>query len=189
MPLNCSITLSAPEGSTNTNSAITVGVLDTSRQLVSSPPTLSMTLSISAAVVPGAKFCATMTTGAEAAPLILRPAPPPLPFAKLLLLREPTSGRVDEGREGTVASEMSLRRRLSGAAAPGRVLRELLLRGRDELCGLLTPTRLARLPVRPLGPADGALERRPLPRSFWARFSAAFFLRPAFRQRHALKNK
>lgn len=58
-PLNVSITFSAPARSTNIISAITVGCEATSLQFVMSPPTLCITLSMSAAVVPGAKFCAT----------------------------------------------------------------------------------------------------------------------------------
>lgn len=172
-PLNCSITLSAPAASTNTISAITVGLAATSRQLTSSPPTLFITLSISAAVVPGAKFCATITSGAVAAPRILSPA---LPFTTPLLLRDPTSGRVEEGREGR--SIRSLRRRVRGATFE-RGLRGVLARGREEL-RLEMPTREARLFWRgeALGPVGGALERRPLlERSFWASASACRFLR------------
>ena len=77
-PLNVATTFAAPSSSRKIISAMTVGKLDTSLQLDISPPMLYITLSISAAVVPGAKFCAITTfvgAGTAAAPLMLKPEP------------------------------------------------------------------------------------------------------------------
>lgn len=69
------MTASAPDFSTKPISAMTVGADATSLQYVSCPPTLCITLSMSAAVVPGTKLCAITTYGPAAAPLKLKPPP------------------------------------------------------------------------------------------------------------------
>ena len=70
--------LSAPSLLSNTISAMTIGLDFSSRQLLTTPPTGVIAFSISAAVVPGAKFCA-MTTNGPASPRIVIPLlkPPP----------------------------------------------------------------------------------------------------------------
>ncbi len=64
--------MSAPSLLSKTISASTIGCCFTSQQLVTIPPIGVMALSMSAAVVPGAKFCA-MTTYGPAKPLMLMP--------------------------------------------------------------------------------------------------------------------
>lgn len=68
-PLNASITLSPASLDPNTISASMIGLVFTTRQTSISPPTGVITLSISAAVVPGAKFCIRTENG-PARPLI-----------------------------------------------------------------------------------------------------------------------
>jgi hypothetical protein len=70
--LKVSITLSAPSLLSKTISAITIGFVLTIRQLLINPPTGVIALSMSAAVVPGAKFCASTTNG-PARPRIVKP--------------------------------------------------------------------------------------------------------------------
>lgn len=69
---NVAITLSAPSLLSNTISAITIGLCFMIRQLSIRPPMGVMAFSISAAVVPGAKFCA-ITAKGPARPLIVNP--------------------------------------------------------------------------------------------------------------------
>lgn len=69
--LNVSITRSPPSRDTNSISTRINGLVLTIRQLAISPPTGVMALSMSAAVVPGAKFCA-MTLKGPASPRIVR---------------------------------------------------------------------------------------------------------------------
>ena len=68
-PLNAAITLSPASLDPNTISANIIGLVFTTRQTSISPPTGVITLSISAAVVPGAKFCIRTENG-PAKPLI-----------------------------------------------------------------------------------------------------------------------
>lgn len=70
--LNVSMTLSPPSRLSNTISAIMMGCVLTSRHEMTRPPTGVTALSMSAAVVPGAKFWA-MTTNGPASPRIERP--------------------------------------------------------------------------------------------------------------------
>lgn len=70
--LKVAMTLSAPSLLSKTISAMTIGCCFSTRQLVTMPPTGVMALSMSAAVVPGAKFCA-ITTNGPASPLMVMP--------------------------------------------------------------------------------------------------------------------
>lgn len=79
--LNVPMTASAPARSVKHISAITVGDDATSLQYIISPPTLAMTLSMSAAVVPGTKLLAMTMYGPPAAPLMLISAAPPTALA------------------------------------------------------------------------------------------------------------
>lgn len=72
--LNVSMTLSPPSRETNTISAMRKGFVLTILQLTISPPTGVMALSISAAVVPGAKFWPRRAYG-PARPRMVRPLP------------------------------------------------------------------------------------------------------------------
>lgn len=98
LPLNVSMTLSAPAFSTKLISAMTVGFAATSLQEFIGPPTPNITCSISAAVVPGAKFCAITMYGPDAMPFMLSSG---APFAEsslalpLLLSKPPRSGADD----------------------------------------------------------------------------------------------
>lgn len=71
--LNVSTTLSAPSLVSNTNSAMTFGCSAMMTQLMTTPPTGVIALSMSAAVVPGARFFATTGYG-PASPRIDIPA-------------------------------------------------------------------------------------------------------------------
>jgi hypothetical protein len=75
--LKVSMTVSAAVTSAKPISAMTVGLAEMSLQYSRSPPTLRITLSMSAAVVPGAKLLATTTYGPPAAPLMLMIAEEP----------------------------------------------------------------------------------------------------------------
>lgn len=80
------ITASAPALSGKAISATTLGTSRVIRQLVISPPMGVMVLSISATVVPAAKFRATTTNGPLAVPRMLMPFP-----GVLVLLRKEIS--------------------------------------------------------------------------------------------------
>lgn len=174
--LNVSMTLSASPASEKPISAMTVGCAAISLQNCSSPLTLRITLSMSAAVVPGAKLLAITAYGPPAAPLMLMLPPFAAAFFPALLFL------------GTVASlEVSLAARwlllleIGGRVGP-RPLRGVALfeRGIDAV-RLVTPTRLARLP--PMGAffvlfaAPGALWRRFLPKMSCASCSFLRFWR------------
>lgn len=73
--LKVSTTLSAPSFVSNTISAMTFGFSAMITQLITSPPMGAIALSISAAVVPGARFFATTQNGPVAVPRIDIDAP------------------------------------------------------------------------------------------------------------------
>lgn len=113
-------------------SAMTVGCAASSLQNCRSPPTLRITLSMSAAVVPGAKLLATTTYGPPAAPLMLM-LPPPFPTAVAFL---PALLFLGSGAsfEGTLAARWLLLLESGGLVGP-RPLRGVALfeRGIDAV--------------------------------------------------------
>lgn len=124
--LNVLITVSAPDFSTKVISAMTVGVVATRRHSVICPPTSSMTLSMSAAVVPGAKLEAMTTCGPAAAPLMLTPGPlpfvaaasyPPCPLLLALLMGSDDGCEKAEGLARWL-SVVGGRLKLGGLRAP-----------------------------------------------------------------------
>lgn len=140
--LNLAITASAPSLLSNTISAITIGVVFNNRQLVTSPPYGVMALSISAAVVPGAKFCA-ITTNGPANPRMLIPGlnlPPAAGGGKAGLPSEGASDLISADwtwavRRCCCCCGCFLPPRLPAAGREGSVIREareLLPFGRGE---------------------------------------------------------
>lgn len=128
--------LSAPSLLSTTISAITIGLAFSIRQLVTTPPTGVMAFSMSAAVVPGAKFCA-MTTNGPARPRIVIP----------LLNAPPAAAIVGIDAEGLTcrcsdrirACATCWARRCGGLeeAAPGAEIRLAREPGRGEARGVL----------------------------------------------------
>lgn len=122
--LKVSMTLSASPASVKPISAMTVGVAATSLQNCRSPPTLRITLSMSAAVVPGAKLLAITTYGPPAAPLMLMLPPFAAAFFPALFFLG--SGA---SLEGTLAPRWLLLFESGGLVGP-RPLRGVALFGR-----------------------------------------------------------
>lgn len=128
LSLKVSITRSPPSRDANAISTIKMGFDLTIRQLTISPPTGVMALSMSAAVVPGAKFCA-MTVNGPARPRMVIPMGLPLlaaPAAPLGLMMLTCCGAsVDVSMRSRAADRRAARRPALLPAAPGAVMREL----------------------------------------------------------------
>lgn len=132
---------SPPSLEANAISTTMNGCVLTISQLTISPPTGVIALSISAAVVPGAKFCAMMAKG-PASPLIVMPASRVWfwfwfwglpPFFTMLTWRLTESSVSMRSKAAVSRATFFLAAAFLAAAPPGRVIREL----RDALAGEL----------------------------------------------------
>lgn len=127
LSLKVSMTRSPPSRDVNAISTIMMGFDLTIRQLTISPPTGVMALSMSAAVVPGAKFCA-MTVNGPARPRMVIPmglllAAPAAPLGLMMLTC--CGASVDVSMRSRAADRRAARRPGLLLAAPGAVMREL----------------------------------------------------------------
>lgn len=143
--LNVSMTFSPPSLDANAISTMMNGCVLTISQPTISPPTGVIALSISAAVVPGAKFCA-MTAKGPASPRIVMPASRVWfwfwfwalpPFFTMLTWRLTESSVSMRSKAAVSRATFFLAAAFLAAAAPGRVTRELrgaLVEELTELC-------------------------------------------------------
>lgn len=144
------MTFSPPSLDANAISTTMNGCVLTISQLTISPPTGVIALSISAAVVPGAKFCA-MTAKGPASPRIVMPASRVWfwfwfwfwalpPFFTMLTWRLTESSVSMRSKAAVSRATFFLAAAFLAAAPPGRVIRELrgALAGELLLLGRLT---------------------------------------------------